>query len=62
VKMRFAKPRLTPGLLRFAYRLVDADMEAIELKAPGEGKAILAKHGLNTIDRALLSTTFGSRE
>jgi len=41
---------------------VDADMEAIELKAPGEGKAILAKHGLNTIDRALLSTTLGSRE
>ena len=39
--------------------MVDADMEAIGLKAPGEGKAILAKHGLNTVDRALLSTTLG---
>lgn len=42
--------------------MVDADIEVIGLKAPGEGKAILAKHGLNTIDRALLSTTRGDRE
>lgn len=33
--------------------MVDADMEAIGLKTSGEGKAILAKHGLNTVDRAL---------
>jgi len=41
--------------------MVDADMEAIGLKAPGEGKAILAKHGLNTVDRALLNTALGDR-
>jgi len=35
--------------------MVDADMEAIGLKVSGEGKAILAKHGLNTVDKALLS-------
>ena len=40
--------------------MVDADMEAVGLKSPGEGKAILAKHGLNTVDRALLGSTFGS--
>lgn len=33
--------------------MVDADMETIGLKTSGEGKAILAKHGLNTVDRAL---------
>jgi len=37
--------------------MVDADMEAVGLKPPGEGKVILANHGLNTIDRALLSST-----
>ena len=37
--------------------MVDADMEAIGLKCRGEGKAILARHGLNTADRALLSST-----
>lgn len=40
--------------------MVDADMEAIGLKAPGEGKMILGKCGLNTDDRALLSNTLGS--
>jgi GDPmannose 4,6-dehydratase len=33
--------------------MVDADMEAVGLKARGEGKRILAKHGMNSIDRAL---------
>jgi len=37
--------------------MVDADMEAVGLKPIGEGKGILAKHGLNTTDRALLSST-----
>ena len=40
--------------------MVDADMEAIGLKAPGEGKMVLGKCGLNTDDRALLSNTLGS--
>jgi len=35
--------------------MVDADMEAIGLKASGEGKAILYRHGLNTVDRAFLN-------
>ena len=39
--------------------MVDADVEAIGLKSPGESKAILAKHGFNTTDRALLSNTLG---
>ena len=54
------QPKVT--LKELARIMLDADMEAMGLKAPGEGKAILAKHGLNTIDRALLSTTLGSRE
>jgi len=54
------QPKVT--FKELARIMVDADMEAIGLKAPGEGKAILAKHGLNTIDRALLGTTLGSRE
>ena len=37
--------------------MVDADMEAVGLKPIGEGKVILANHGLNTADRALLSST-----
>jgi GDPmannose 4,6-dehydratase len=41
--------------------MVDADIEASRLKSPGEGKVILANHGLNTDDRALLSSTLGSR-
>lgn len=39
--------------------MVDADMEAIGLKPSGEGKAILARHRLNTIDKALISNSFG---
>jgi len=41
--------------------MVDADREAIGLRASGEGKAALAKHGFNTVDRALLNTTLGDR-
>ena len=37
--------------------MVDADMEAIGLKPPGEGKAILARHRLNTVDRAFLGSS-----
>jgi GDPmannose 4,6-dehydratase len=33
--------------------MVDADMEALGLKSPGKGKKILAKCGMNPIDRAL---------
>ncbi len=52
------KPRISfKDLVRI---MVDADMEALGQKSPGEGKAILAKHGLNTVDRALLSSTLGS--
>ena len=39
--------------------MVDADMEASGLKTSGEGKAILAKHGLNTVDRAILTSLRG---
>lgn len=40
--------------------MVDADMEAIGLKCPGEWKAVLTKYGLNAADRALLSNTPGA--
>ena len=51
------KPKVTfKELVRI---MVDADMEAAGLKAHGEGKSILAKHRLNTTDRALLSNTLG---
>jgi len=33
--------------------MVDADMAALGLEPIGEGKTILAKHGINSIDRAL---------
>jgi len=33
--------------------MVDADMEALGLKSPGKGKKILAKYGMNSVDRAL---------
>ena len=33
--------------------MVDADMEALGLKSPGKGKRILAKYGMNSVDRAL---------
>jgi GDPmannose 4,6-dehydratase len=39
--------------------MVDADMEALALQSPGEGRAILAKHGLNVVDRALINPTGG---
>ncbi len=39
--------------------MVDLDMEAIGLKPTGEGKAILAKHSLNTNDRAFLGSSLG---
>jgi len=35
--------------------MVDADMEAVGLQAPGEGKAILARCGLNFVERALVN-------
>ncbi len=37
--------------------MVDADMEAVGLEPTGEGKAILAKHGMNSIDKALIKPT-----
>ena len=40
--------------------MVDTDMEAIGLKPLGEGRAILTNRGLNSADRALLSSTFRS--
>ncbi|MBT9132755.1 MAG: GDP-mannose 4,6-dehydratase [Firmicutes bacterium] len=39
--------------------MVDADMEALGLEAPGEGKAALERHGLNMVDRALINPTGG---
>jgi len=38
--------------------MVDADLEGAGLKAPGEGKGILAKHGFTTIDKAIPNTIF----
>lgn len=38
MKMRFPKPRVTPGLLRFAYRLVD--VEASGEASPPDGRMI----------------------
>ena len=42
--------------------MVDADMEAAGLKSPGEGKAILLRNKLNTLDSALFSHTFKGME
>jgi GDPmannose 4,6-dehydratase len=42
--------------------MVDADMEAVGLKPKGEGKAILARKGFNTVDNALLSHTYRGTE
>ena len=39
--------------------MVDADMDTLGLEPLGEGKAILRKHGLNVIDRALINPTGG---
>lgn len=45
------EPRVTfKELVRI---MVDADVEALGLECPGEGKKILAKYGMNPIDRAL---------
>jgi len=45
------KPRVTfKELVRI---MVDADMEALGLKSPGKGRKILAKYGMNPVDRAL---------
>jgi len=52
------EPKVT--FKELARIMVDADLEAVGLKSPGEGKTILAKHGLNIGDRALLSSTSGS--
>lgn len=38
--------------------MVDADLECAALKAPGEGKTILAKHGFATVDKAIPNTIF----
>jgi GDPmannose 4,6-dehydratase len=40
--------------------MVDADMEALGLTSPGAGKAALARHGLNTVDKALINPTGGA--
>ncbi len=40
--------------------MVDADMEALGLKSRGDGNKIIARYGLNTIDRALINPTGGS--
>lgn len=34
--------------------MMDADMEALGLQPPGEGKKILSRHGIDTLDRALI--------
>ncbi|MBT9151363.1 MAG: hypothetical protein DDT40_01556 [candidate division WS2 bacterium] len=39
--------------------MVDADMEALGLEAPGEGKAALERHKLNIVDKALVNPTGG---
>ena len=39
--------------------MVDADMEALGLEPPGEGKAALTRYGLNMLDRALINPTGG---
>jgi GDPmannose 4,6-dehydratase len=41
--------------------MVDADMVSLGLTSPGAGKAALARHGLNVLDRALINPT-GGRE
>ncbi|MDD5037927.1 MAG: GDP-mannose 4,6-dehydratase [Dehalococcoidales bacterium] len=51
------QPRVTfKELVRI---MVDADMQVLGLTPPGEGKAILSRHGGNTIDRALVNPTGG---
>ncbi|MGB8707903.1 MAG: GDP-mannose 4,6-dehydratase [Dehalococcoidia bacterium] len=38
--------------------MVDADLEGAALKAPGEGKTILAKHGFTTVDKTIPNIIF----
>jgi GDPmannose 4,6-dehydratase len=40
--------------------MVDADMEALGLEPFGEGKSLLARHGFEVIDRALVNPTGGT--
>jgi len=42
--------------------MVDADLEAVGLTSPGEGRAILKRKGFNTTDNALLSHTYRGTE
>ncbi len=50
------KPKITfKALVRI---MVDADMEAVGLKSPGEGKAILLQNGFTAEHGTLLSRTF----
>ena len=47
------KPKV--GFKDLVKIMVDADMEALGLKAPGDGNKIIARCGLNTVDRALIN-------
>jgi len=47
------------GFKELVRIMVDADLEAAGLKAPGEGKAIMAKLGFNTPDKAILGMDYG---
>ena len=51
------KPKVT--FKEIVRIMVDADMEALGLEPPGEGKAALTRHGLNMLDRALINPTGG---
>jgi GDPmannose 4,6-dehydratase len=42
--------------------MVDADLEGAGLKVPGEGKAILAKHGFSTFDKATAFSVSGDNK
>jgi GDPmannose 4,6-dehydratase len=42
--------------------MVDADMEGLGLEPLGKGKAILAKYGLNTVDKALVNPSGGFQQ
>jgi len=35
--------------------MVDAGMEALGLKPPGEGQKVRSKYGMNSVDRALIN-------
>jgi GDPmannose 4,6-dehydratase len=57
-KLKWA-PRVTfKELVRI---MVDADLEGAALKAPGEGKPILAKHGFNTWSKAATGSIPGDK-